>query len=146
MNSNFLSAAFTKKHFKSLPNGMRVFLTDYPWSGYYLIPNSSVESRLIKITLWTNVFLLVSAFAIFGGFVFLRDSIKYTGSLFWLVFIPLAGVTRWILYSNELRSLQKVDLISEISAACQKLSEDLRIYSKGSLPNYEIGKLKYERI
>lgn len=141
MKSNFLNLAFTKKHFKSLPDGKRVFLAKYPLSGYYLIPDSSVESRLVKITLWTNVFLFVSAFAIFGGLLFLRDSARYTSSLFWLIFFPLAGVTRWVLYRNELRNLQPIDMTSAAVSAFQKLSENLREHSKGSLPTYEINTL-----
>jgi len=138
MKENFLNLAFTKKHFKSLPDGKRVFLAEYPLSGYYLIPDASVESRLVKITLWTNIFLFVSAFAIFGGLLFLRNSARYTNSLFWLIFLPLAGITRWILYRNELRNLQTVDLSFATVSAFQKLSENLRKYSKDALPNYEI--------
>ena len=141
MKSNSINSVFANKHFETLPDGKRVFIAKYPSSGYYLIPNPSVENRLLKITLWTNVFLFVSALAIFGGLLFLRDSPKFTNSLFWLIFFPLAGVTRWVLYRNELRSLRKIDWLSETSLIYQRLSDNLRIQSKGSLPNYEIGAL-----
>ena len=138
MKLNFLSLVFTKKHFQSLPDSRRVFLAEYPWSGHYLIPDPSIENRLFKITLWTNIFLFVSGLAIFGGLLFLRDSAKYTNTLFWLIFFPLAGVTRWGLYRNELRNLQKIDFLSVTASAYQQLSDNLRMHSKGSLPNYEI--------
>jgi hypothetical protein len=142
MKSNILSKfALPNKHFQSLPDDRRVFFADFPWSGYYLIPDPSVESRLVRITFWTNLFLLISVVVIFGWLIFLRDSARYTGFLFWLIFLPLAGVTRWILYRNELRHLQKIDLPSVTSSVYQKLSEALRTYTKGSLPNYEIGLL-----
>ena len=138
---NFLKNTFTNKHFQSLPNGRRVFFATYPWSGHYLIPNPSTEGRLFKITLWTNIFLFISGLAIFSGLLFLRDSAKYTNTLFWLIFFPLTGISRWILYRNELRNLQKIDLLSVTAETYQQLSDNLRTYSKGSLPTYEIAKL-----
>lgn len=141
MKSNFLSLAFTKKHFKSLPDGKLVFFAEFPWSGYYLVPNQSVENRLFHITLWTNIFLFVSVFAILVGLIFFQASARYTGTLFWLIFLPLAGITRWILYRNELHHLQKIDLLPTTSSVYQKLSENLRAQSNNSFPNYEISLL-----
>jgi hypothetical protein len=142
MKSRILSnLALANKHFKSLPDDRRVFFVDFPLAGYYLIPDPAVETRLFQITLWANIFLCISVFVIFGGLIFLRDSARYTTSLFWLIFLPLAAITRWVLYRNELRNLQKIDLSSAISTAYQKLSEDLRTHSNSVLPNYEIGML-----
>lgn len=141
MKSNFLTIAFIKKHFKTLPNDRRVFFAEFPASGYYLVPDESTESRLLKITFWTNLFLFVSGVGILAGLIFFRDTARYTASLFWLIFFPLAGITRWILYRNELRNLQKIDLLSATESIYQDLSGNLRTQTQGSMPNYEISTL-----
>lgn len=149
MHTNILSTlTLANKRFKSLPDGRRVFLADFPFAGYYLLPNTVIENRLFTITIWTNVLLFVSALAIwliFAWLLFFRDLIEYlgsyTGSLFLAAFFTVAGITRWVLYRNELRNLQKIDLLTETELVYKRLRDNLRNHSKDSLPNYEIGTL-----
>lgn len=148
MISKFLSYfAFIKKYFKSLPDGRRVFFADFPWNAYYIIPNDSVEKRLYKLNAGINLLLFGSIFTVLIFIILIpMSSFKnvlatYSGAIYILIFFVVGGITRRVLFRNELVNLQKIDLPSSISTFYKNLSDGIRIHSKNSFPSYDISLL-----
>jgi len=142
MKSKAQSPFGVNSHFKSLPDGRRVFLSDFPWSGSYVLPDDSTEQKLQNKIRWANLFLLISMVIIVGGVWFFRSFLgPYLGGTLPITFFLLAAMIRWALYRNDLRNLQKIDYHAAIESFYNTLSQRLRSYSKNPLPNYKISAL-----
>jgi hypothetical protein len=142
MKSKAQSTFGVHSRFKSLPDGRRVFLAHFPWSGSYILPDDSTEQQLQNKIRWANLFLLISMVVIVGGVWFFRSFLgPYLGGTLPVTFFLLAAMIRWALYRNDLRNLQKIDYHTAIASFFNTLSLSLRSYSKNSLPNYEISAL-----
>jgi hypothetical protein len=142
MKSNSESYLGNSNRFKSIPDGRRVFLVRYPWTGYYVIPDSSTECQLARKISREYLFLVLSLIVIAGGVWFFRDAIgRYAAVLIPLLFFPLAALIRWMLYRNELHGLQKIDYSSAVSSSYSEFQKRLRSHSNNLLPNYEISLL-----
>jgi hypothetical protein len=143
MKSNSQSRFGVTGRFKSLPDGRRVFLSSFPWTGYYVIPNVSTERQLFRKSLWEYLFLFLALCLVVGGLFWFFRSFggRYIGGLIPLAFLPLAAIIRWALYRNDLSNLPKIDYQSAVSSFYHELSKNLRSHSKNTLPNYEISTL-----
>jgi hypothetical protein len=131
-----------RSRFKSIPDGRRVFLVSYPWTGYYVIPDSATEGQLARKTSWEYLLLFLSVIVIVGGVLLFKDSVgKYAAVLVPLLAFALAAVIRWLLYRNELHGLQKIDYPSAVSASHSELQKQLRSHSENAFPNYDISML-----
>lgn len=146
-SKNLSYFAFANKYFKSLPDGSRVFFADYPWNAHYIIPNDSIEKRLYKLNKGINLFLF-SSLVIALTFIILipMSSFKnilatYSGAVFILIYFVEGGITRRVLFRNELVNLKKIDMPSSISTFYKNLSNGIRIHSKNSFPSYAISLL-----
>jgi hypothetical protein len=143
MKSNSQFRIGVRNRFKSLPDGRRVFLSNFPWTGYYVIPDSSTERQLFRKTSWELLFIFFSIFVVFGVlFWFFRSVVgHYISGVIPLLSFVFAAIIRWALYRQDLRNLQKIDYESTVSSFYNELSKNLRSHSKNSLPNYEISTL-----
>jgi hypothetical protein len=110
MNSNRQSDFVSSKRFKSLPDGRRVFLVSYPWTGYYVVPDTLVEHQLAKKVSWEFFLSFLSLVVSLGGAWGFRDAMgKYAFILIPIIAFSLVALIRWVLYRNEIPSLQKID-------------------------------------
>lgn len=128
--------------FKFLPDGRHVFLVSYPWSGYYVIPDSTTEHQLARKTLWEYFLVLLSLILMAGSVWFFKDTLgTYTAVVLPILFFALVAITRWALYRRELHGLPKIDYSSAVSSSINQLQQNLRAQSGNSIPNYEVGVL-----
>jgi hypothetical protein len=143
MKSNSQSRFGASNRFKTLPDGRRLFLSSFPWAGYYEIPDGLTERKLLSKTRWEILLIFLSLFVVVGTLTWLFSSVlgRHIGGLMPATFFLFAVVIRWALYRNEIRKLRKIDYESAISSFNQELSKSVRSHSKNSLPNYEISAL-----
>jgi hypothetical protein len=142
MQSKTKSRFGSSSRFKSIPDGRRVFLVSYPWTGYFVIPDSTTEDRLARKTLWEYLLLILSLIVIIGVVWLFKDSLStYAAVAIPILFFALVAIIRWVLYRNELNGLSKIDYSSAVSSSLRVLQNNLRSHSNNAFPNYEIGLL-----
>jgi hypothetical protein len=142
MQSKTKSRFGGSSRFKSIPDGRRVFLVSYPWTGYFVIPDSATEDQLARKTLWEYLLLILSLIVIVSVVWVFKDSLgKYAAVAIPILFFALVAIIRWVLYRNELDGLSKIDYSSAVSSSLSELQNNLRSHSNNAFPSYEIGLL-----
>jgi hypothetical protein len=139
MKTKAQSRIGNSSRFKSIPDGRRVFLVSYPWTGYYVVPDKSTERQLLRKTWWEYLLLFLSLIVIVAGAWFFKDYFgKYAAVVIPVSILALSATIRWGLYRKDLHRLQKIDYSSAVSSSFMEWQKKLHSHSENSFPNHEI--------
>src|SRR5262245_50136562 len=126
MKTETQSRIGNSSRFKSIPDGRRVFLVSYPWTGYYVVPDKSTEHQLRRKTWWEYLLLFLSLLLIIAGVWFFKDYLgKYVTVVIPIFAFALSATIRWGLYRKELHRLQKIDYSAAVSSSFIELQKKL---------------------